>query len=263
MAVNFTRIAEGAAFTAASLNSRFTALKDHINALDPSDLQRYALGAEHVDDTVIGDPNSDIAGTIESQATGFRQYTNLYPGYNTDTYVDPPTGGSGNTEWNLVTDGTRDAQLTWTRIGLTSSSNPAGLLVLANVERVMINMNTIGGVADRAVSVAFALMYRDSSDDWNIIPRTERFISGEIVTSSDGAGGGSVNWVYGYHDVAIRCLITHVDAEIPQGYIKGVQLVCALNRNSGVSPAAYSSAGYSLRHFNLSVVPLRAAAGLS
>jgi len=112
MGINYPKIEEGDSATAASLNSLFTAVATEINDLNAEDVDRFSLSHEHLVQGLIPD-GVITTNTQEVTAYTTHEYDNIYPGYDTDTFVDPPTAGAGNAEWNVVNNGTEKCRLDW------------------------------------------------------------------------------------------------------------------------------------------------------
>lgn len=263
-------IDEGDAFTAASLNSRFADVRTTLNALTRNNLRPRSLRDAHFTLGVINGKNT-IGNSVTPSIGAAHTYDNEYPGYNTDTFADPPTGSAFPTvdaEWNVILGNATKARKTFTGIELTmASSGVAGLLVLGNVEVEWYwsdgSTDSAGNryAHDEKWAIATAIMYLDSAGTWHIIPRTERFLTQPVIPESNISSPGFGEYVRHFRDKPRRHLIVDADIIDGAGTIHGVQMVAAivdLTTNPGGAFVATSL--LELWQFSLTVVPLYAKA---
>jgi hypothetical protein len=229
---DFDGLEEGAAFTAASVNTPFTDARAAVNALETSAFADGGLHAYNLPSITAESATTALAPTAA------HSYTNVYPGYDTDTF--PPSAGTG---WQVVNSGGTNlrASLPGSR-SLSGADNIRAILVLANVEVFKV-------AADESQNhqAAIALMYLDGSGTWRILPRTERFVGNANGDTGDVNDENKI-----WRDVAIRTLIRSSDLTEHGGSIRGVQVVVSCND----SIVAWTSPSVSLWRGRITMIPL-------
>ena len=254
--MSFTKIDDGDSFAAATVDANFDTLRAHLNALPTSALDERALSSAHFTDGIIPGDITKVV-TVETGAATLTKIETIYPGTNTSTFVDPPGTGAGTTEWNLIKPGAvvlrHVASPLSTGVALGMGGGKDGIaayLVLANIE--VRQVDDVGQTpVEDSMAAVFAVMYKDSTDAWNVIKRTERHFMQPVATA-----GVKLNLV-SYRDQAIRTLIMASDITAGDTKIYGIQVVGAIN----LEPSAGVYNAHDLEYYqaNLTVIPLHAA----
>lgn len=251
-------IDEGDAFTAASLNTPFSSLVATVNALPREALRARSLRDVHFSDGIVTDKTLATPVAPTGLVTE-HDYYNQYPGYNTDTFSETHSAAPwGTDQWEVVESGVK-ARKTFTPLTLTmAGSGVAGLYVLANLEVEWLNdphaQGAISSTQDELFAVAIAIMWKDSTNTWRVLPRTERFYTFPVIEGLDS--GTDADYARPFRDLAIRTLIKDADIDTGDGTIKGVQLVVATSAEIGSDPGA--SSVLECWQFGLTVIPLHA-----
>lgn len=252
-------IDEGDAFTAASLNSRFSDLQATVNALARENLRPKSLRHVHFADGIVTDKAIATPASPSGMVTE-HDYYNKYPGYNTSTFTEAHSAAPwGTVTWEVVESGATKARKTFAGLTLTmAGSGVGGLYVLANLETEWLYdphvQGAINDTHDEIYAVAIALMYLASDNNWYIIPGSERHLTLPVIENLDS--GTDADYARPFRDMALRYLITDADITQGAGTIHGVQLVVALNAEISFDPGASSL--LELWQFGLTVIPLHA-----
>jgi len=274
--IKFDPFLEEEAFTADSVNARFTDVASGINDIVADGIAKGALTSTHLQGGVV------LVDTIEfpyaNPATGFYfcDTTGGMPGTGTCYY----NGAGANWDsqlnggdWTPIVDDTgQELKISFNAIQLNSptyalTEGLAGILVMLNVEVAFLgSVDAQGGTADyKEVGVALALQGQSIGPafEWNHIKtstgantnlRTSRTISASGGRNTGAwAGDGTIGGQWIWADVPIRTLITGDDISNWAGNaILGVRGVLSViltdvNRKGHVK----------LRNANLSVFLLR------
>jgi hypothetical protein len=212
MPQDWTRIEEGDAVTATSLNARFSATVGELNALEELTVAPYSLHREHLQTTAREVTTAEIAATTNHTYTSASE---PYPGYGLSAgWKVVNTNGSAGTGTKL------EALFTGSGINMKASGN---ILILANVHFILLEdanaAPTILGPFNGACM--FAIQYRISGT-WYTLPRSERYTS--AATTLDGTGQLAV-----YKDVPIRTYLTYTDvAGKGSERVQGIRVVVSL-----------------------------------
>ena len=231
--INVSAIEEGDAFSAASLNSRFTEIEDGLNDLVEDAIEPHALRSDHLPSMIpyaafnmVNGPYASLAGTSPKNCTS------AYP------------------TWELVQNGAGTANLECTFDAMTLVNNPTeaaqigGVLVLVNVHVTNIYKNAVPSwVATWCPGIRIETRSAGGGL-WTPLQHTERWDSG--ISSTNATSSGSRH----FSDLAIRTLIT---AENVAGAISGVRVrMSALDVSSGTWTSPYFEIGEA----NMTVLPL-------
>lgn len=241
MTVNDTKLNEGDALTAASINDRFTAFAgvgQGVNQLATDDIARKAIGPYHVQGLVsTGDlPNLSPGLAIEvATATTVDMSSAVYP------------------VWTPITDGVTPAQITWdSTAGIPGdSSTITGFLVMFNIEVRHVYESPLRAT-DRRPEAAFGarIAIRDSGGSWAGVPRTHRFLSHTEIDQKNGTSApiDDVFWPH-HRDVSIKTLITIDDGSA----LSGIRAEMTYNE---VKLALVNTPYAQFLRYNLSILPL-------
>tara|TARA_R100001082_G_scaffold104280_1_gene75510 strand:+ start:7861 stop:8583 length:723 start_codon:yes stop_codon:yes gene_type:complete len=237
MTTNFSNIEEGEAITAASLNAKFTGVKDEINALDASSVQRNGMHHAHLPSMVTGTGTQTVGAALHV-------YTNNYEGMSGTTVL--ASGVRTGTGWAIVHDGTDELTTTFSsNVELTTDR---GVLVLANIH-IWDIQDATGGVQSHLFYAVFKIQVRYAiTGVWMDIDRSERFVAAERRTVTGGAQEGPKK------DLAIRTFITSDD--VGARTIDAVRLLVATSA-AGVS-SGIADVEVTLYQGNISAIGLYA-----
>jgi len=265
--ITYPYLPEGEAFDANSLNTRFRTVTDGLNGLVEFSTQRGTFSDQHLtsDGLIAGDsfPASGAAGTTrysrntEDVSTVVLSYTTW--GGN-GTYP-----GVGDTDRQLITDGTVDLQITFSsaiQLGMGNPSKIAGLLVLLNVHFYRA-FTSEPATFSPEISLMTCIQYTTDNVNWFTLKRTERIqrvrtVKGEghdINTTQRGnMSTPDEDDTYVSQDIPTRTLILPEDLPDPNLSITAIRAATALWQPGGV-PAL--TIGY-IREANFTVMPLHA-----
>jgi len=236
MATDFSNVEEGEAITAASFNSKFTGVKDEINALDASSVQRNGMHHAHLPSMVTGVGTNTVGAALHV-------YTNNYEGTSGTTVL--ASGVRTGTGWAIVHDGTNELTTAFLNVNLGVDR---GILVLANIHIWDIEDAT-GGVQSNAFYAVFKLQVRDAvSSTWYDVDKSERFVAAERRTVTGGAQEGPKR------DLAIRTFVSSNDVSVT--IVDAVRLLVATSA-AGVS-SAIADVEVTLYQGNISAIALYA-----
>ncbi len=193
MPYDWTRLTETTIINAASLNSRFDAVRNEMNALEDVCVQPRALHRTHLPTTVLSKGRAEIISPIS------HTYTNVaepYPGYGLSAgWKVINTNGSLGT-------GTPLSITLSSAVNLSQQTRFGGILVLANVHAIAFTGAGVT-VGTYQASAMFAIQYQISGT-WYTLGRSERFLSAE--TNADGTSQLAL-----FKDVPIRTYIKYAD----------------------------------------------------
>ena len=207
MTTNFSNIEEGEAITAASLNAKFTGVKDEINALDASSVQRNGMHHAHLPSMVTGTGTQTVGAALHV-------YTNNYEGMSGTTVL--ASGVRTGTGWAIVHDGTNELTAAFSNVNLDVDR---GVLVLANIH-IWDIQDATGGVQSHLFYAVFKLQVREAVlGTWVDVGKSERFVAAERRTVTGGAQEGPKK------DLAIRTFISSDDVSATT--VNGVRLLVA------------------------------------
>ena len=193
MATNFSNLKEGDALSSTALNIKFAGVKDEINALDETSVQRNGMHQAHLPSMVTGVGTKTVGAAIHT-------YTNDYQGFTSTTVL--ASGVKTGTGWAIVHDGTNE--LTASLSTPVDLSTDRGILVLANINVWDIDDPT--GTISNIFYAVFKLQIRSHSTGiWYSIDKTERFVAAEMQTGVSGTQKSTKK------DLAIRTLIQSSD----------------------------------------------------
>ena len=236
MPTNFSNIEEGESVTSASLNSKFEGVKDEINALEASAVQRNGMHHAHLPSMVTGVGTNTVGAALHV-------YTNNYEGTSGTTVL--ASGVRTGTGWAIVHDGTNELTTTFLNVNL---GQDRGVLVLANVN-VWDIKDATGAVQSNAFYAVFKIQVRDAvSSTWYDVNKSERFVAAELRTVTGGAQEGPKK------DLAIRTFISSNDVSV--SVVDAVRLLVATSA-AGVS-SAVANVEVTLYQGNISAIALYA-----
>lgn len=236
MAYDWTRLREGDAITAASLNTPFAAVRSELNGLESLSVAPFGLHRAHLQSTVLA-----------------AERTLINPGSNHkyDSTSEPYPGYGVNAGWRVVnTNGSAGTgtQLTvpfTPAVNLASTTIVGGILILANVHVITMEYHVAGsGILTNQASLMLVIQYQISGT-WYTLARSERFLS--PATDYDNTGQLAI-----LKDAPIRTYLTYADV---QG--KGNEQVTAIRVATSVNSTGLLVDAY-LREGNLTAIALRA-----
>jgi hypothetical protein len=243
MSVNSTRLQEGDALTAASLNDKldeFSNATKGVNAITTDDIARKSLGPYHTE------------GLVDVGYLSGWSHTPPRIEVATSTMADLTSAVHPN--WTVLTDGSTPAQITWTSaVGVPGGapSNIRGFLALANVEMRHVYEDALAPSAPTVEPPSFGLRFavrQGVSGTWVGVDRTERFRSNayneNTTTSRDSAYHPS------YFDIPLKSFLFADDASP----MSGIRVEMCFNTPWTGAPTNTPYAHF-LR-YNLSVIPL-------
>lgn len=236
MPYDWTRLTESTPLTANSLNDRFAAVRNELNALESLCVEPRALHREHLPTTVL-----EKGRAVINAATN-HTYTNTseaYPGYGLASgWRVINTNGSAGT-------GTPLSFTFASPVDLANTNLYGGILIMANVH--MITMTAAGSTASLFSGMAmFAIQYRISGT-WYTLGRTERFFSPD--TNQDRTSQLAV-----FKDVPIRTYLTYTDvAGKGNEQVTDIRMVTSIN-----NPPATPAKTLALRQGQITALALRA-----
>ena len=246
--IDYPYLPEGLAFTADSLNTRFSTVTNGVN-----DLMDYSgvAGTFH---------ESHLPSMVPGLGTGLTATYPLSSGY-TNEYT---TFGS-NSGWEVIGVGANKLEINFTQIslGMDQADYIAGLYVLMNVVFQYAQPLNPAGTGGENIWAAFCIQWSDDlvTPVWNTISRTERFISGLGLAANDQPlPGSSASTTYpdgtgGYQEVAIRTLILPSDIT-PGTTIRGIRGAVAMYIKTAPTPGPTRNVG--VGQGSISVIPLHA-----
>ena len=238
MPVDYTEIPEGELISAAGVSASFNAIRDEVNALDETSVDKNTLHKAHLPSAVLAAATTGRSGSDLTRSSA----------------LDPYPG------WNVVSGwGSTGLEASFSNIQL-SREKTAGILVLANMNVKKIEAVFSGSAAwHPSYMVAFAIQFR-SGGAWKHLARTERYV--DMDTGKDDAFTLSTplttSAVYATEltgkDVAIRTFIRNEDNASGMEIDKA-RLVVSLH-----SPISTTSTSYSqviLRQGNISAIAIQ------
>jgi len=240
MPQDWNRINEGAALTAASLNTRFSATVGELNALEELTVAPYALHREHLPSTALATATATIGSATNHT---YDSTSEPYPGYGlAASWKVINTNGSLGT-------GTALLATFSTAVDLADTARFGGILVLANVHFILMEdanaAPTILGVYNG--SCMFALQYQISGT-WYTLARTERYAS----AASTLAGTGQLAV---FKDIPIRTYLVYADVQGKGNeQVQAIRMVVSLNKPAALAGPIRAR----LRQGNLTAIALRA-----
>lgn len=232
----YTPVEDGDSFTAASVTSRLTALRDDANDINPKGIEDKALRKEHCLSPILQAGAADISpGAVHSYTFANDQY----PGYNI-----------GSPGWKLINTngdpgGGTPLQADFTAVDLTDTK-VIGVLVLFNIQ-VNTIVDALAVATSREFDALFAIQFQDNAGTWHHLPESETYISSETWVN-----GGVTTQARMEKDVPIRLLITQTNYK---GSIKSVRAMISVN--DGTAGWAAHNVRVQLQHGNISAIALR------
>ena len=220
-------------WNATNLNAYFESIESGLNDLEGYAVQDYGIGYWNLDASLglvklTGTPDPTVRIDTPFPAV----YTNKYVSFDDDTISATPHASPGTDGWAVVTDGTSPTanklEISWSggiTLGMTGSERIAAVMICAETHVRWIKRSG-PNTADPPVTTdgapvtphwpAFAIQWKDSSNVWHTIGRTERFID---PSSFGTRSGGDVPVCF---PVTIRTLLVPTDVS---GAVYGVRLV--------------------------------------
>lgn len=236
MPYDWTRLVEGDAVTAVSLNARFSAVRNELNALENISVAPFGLHRAHLASTVLSAARATINAAVNHK---YDSASEPYPGYGVDAgWRVVNTNGSAGT-------GTQLAVTFSSPVNLADTATVGGILILANVHVITMEHHIAGsGTITNSASLMLVLQYQISGA-WYTLSRSERFLS--AATDYDDTGQLAI-----LKDAPIRTYLTYADV---QG--KGNEQVTAIRVATAVNSTGLLVDAY-LREGNLTAIALRA-----
>jgi len=246
MSVNSTRLQEGDALTAASLNDKldeFSNAAKGVNAITTDDIARKSLGPYHTE------------GLVDISAVSGWSHTPPRIEVATSTMADLTSAVYPN--WTVLTDGSTPAQITWTgAVGIPQSPagppvNIRGFLALANVEMRHVYEDALAPGAPTSEPPSFGLRFavrQFPGGTWVGVDRTERFRSNAFNENTTVARDSAYH--PSYFDIPLKSFLFYGDA-YP---MSGIRVEMCFNTPWTGAPTNTPYAHF-LR-YNLSVIPL-------
>jgi hypothetical protein len=240
MAISWNRIDEGQSLSAGSVQSRLDDVRDEINDLDETAIQRRSLHRDHLPSSVLA------VGTKAFSPAANHNYSDsseAYIGYGT-------TAG-----WRVINDlgsagtGVALEAVLSTPVDL-GDPDVRGILVLLNVEVVNIE-ETIVGTNSVEYYCHIGIQARRTSGFYLPIARAERYVDAELSNETP------VEQASVFKDVAIRSLVVLSDL--------GLGIPTTIDRIRGVVSVTNATGLYAARNVrvalkrcNITAIGLRA-----
>ena len=229
MPISYSRLSNGDAFDADSLNDRFSSVESSLNSLTKADVQDAAFGREHLPGITTSTPQTQAV-----QVTGgspYHTYTRsnaAYPGWGASsgswTVIDSSGGGGGGTDLEVTLTSTPTS-------GVTTDYKYGGVLVLMNVQ-VRSLMDTAGSIAQDLFYVIVAIQVYAGST-WYHLNRTERYLSGDRI---NGLTGTAAETKQLWYDIPVRTVIKASD--VANNSITKVRGVVGIALAQATAPSA-------------------------
>jgi len=224
MPITYSRISNGDAFDASSLNTSFSSIETSLNGLTQADVAPETFGRDHLPGLVVAVPTpiSQVAVVEYTRANA------AYVGWGHTPVTDWDTintnGGAG---------GGTDLELTISAVDPTDSKY-GGVLVFLNAQvQALRDFPSSGpGEPQNEFFGIFAIqVYAGSS--WFHLARTERYVRGDILT---GATAATQSLQSLFFDIPIRTLIRASD--VSNNSITKIRAVCAIAKLDSAGTAA-------------------------
>lgn len=236
MPYDWTRLQEGDAITAASLNTPFAAVRGELNGLESLSVAPFGLHRDHLPSTVLA---AERAVINPGSNHTYDSTSEPYPGYGVNAgWRVVNTNGSAGT-------GTQLAVAFAPAVNLANTSLVGGILVLANVHVITMEYHISGtGVLTNQASLMLVIQY-EISGTWYTLARSERFLS--PATDYDDTGQLAI-----LKDAPIRTYLTFADVQGKgDEQVTGIRVATSVN-STGLLVDAY------LREGNLTAIAVRA-----
>jgi hypothetical protein len=204
-------------WNAANLNAYFESIESGLNDLEGYAIQDYGLGYWNLDATLAltkldGTPDPTVR--IDTPFPAY--YTNKYVAFDDDTISATPHASPGTNGWAVVEDGTSPTsnklEISWSSgyaLGMTQADRVAGILICAESHVRWIVVETAQLPLITAPHwPAFAIQWKDSSNVWHTVGRTERFIDPSCLRGDNANGITSKSICF---PVTIRTLLLPTD----------------------------------------------------
>ena len=215
-------------WNAANLNAYFESIESGLNDLEGYAVQDYGIGYWNLDATIFlvkldGTPDPTVRIDTPFPAV----YTNKYVAFDDDTISATPHASPGTDGWAVVEDGTSPTanklEISWSSgytLGMTQSDRVAGIMICAESHVRWIVFQAPDQSGDYAPPwPSFAIQWKDSSNVWHTVGRTERFLD---PSSLQGGGVTTDREQSVCFPVTIRTMLLPADVT---GAVYGVRMV--------------------------------------
>ena len=214
-------------WNATNLNAYFESIESGLNDLEGYAVQDYGIGYWNLDATISLVYNTGTPDPTVRIDTPFPAlYTNKYVSFDDDTISATPHASPGTNGWAVVTDGTSPTanklEISWSSgvtLGMGGASRVAGIMICAesHVRWVVTQSPTQDSVFSPPWP-SFAIQWKDSSNVWHTVGRTERFLDPSSLARLTGTEKAVC------FPVTIRTMLLPADVS---GAVYGVRMVFA------------------------------------
>ena len=230
MPITYSRISNGDALDASSLNTAFSSVESSLNALTKADVAPESLGRDHLPSLVVDTKTASIT----PGAPFYDEYTRAnaaYPGFSASagswTVIDDAGGGGGGT----------DLEVTFTSAIDPTDSKYGGILVLMNVEVQSVFDSTGSSPEEQRDFYPITAIQVYAGSSWYQIKRSVRYTRGQRFPGMN-VGSPAIEIQRLFLDILTRILVTASD--VSNNSITKVRGVVAIAKDSatGTTTAA-------------------------
>jgi hypothetical protein len=223
MPITYSRISNGDAFDASSLNTGFSSVESSLNALTKADVAPETFGRDHLPSLVVAAPTPISQAAVVEYTRANAAYVGWGHTPVTDWDTINTNGGAG---------GGTDLELTISAVDPTDSKY-GGILVLLNVQvQALRDFPSAGSGSTQSDFFGIFAIQVYAGSSWFHLARTERYVRGDQLT---GATTATRNLQSLFFDIPIRTLVKASD--VSNNSITKIRAVCAIADNFGGTAA--------------------------